>query len=495
MRDKLAQSGPHPVAPGLGQGPEELHSRSSGPASRSWFSCSPRAARMKPDTRQEMTRLLRCRRRAHVPGSFVLLAAAALVLVPSCRRSGPSTAASTVCVNQPPGCGLGPNTASDLASGHWSRMSPAPLSRRVGAAVTWTGSQLIVWGGASASTASKGVPRRLFANGAIWSPGTNTWAPMAPSPLSGREDAAAIWDGQKMIIWGGGVESYSANLAYDDGATYDPSTNSWAKLPPAPISARGGVTGLWDGRQAIFVAGATRYAGLATKGDVIAAAVYDPTTSSWSRLPVFPAPGRGGAIGITALWSGRELLVWATYLLPSNTPGSIGAPKQVAASWAPGAPSWQVLAVPPFPTLGATATWDGKRAILVGGSSCLPGQLGCVASPLTTSFDPSTKKWSKVSPNRVTASAESFVSTGAALVALDADVGETADNNQTVLSPGDGEVASITGHGWRRLRPFPLGVSQGATTLWTGKDLLVWGGEGPHFDGSVSGALLTPRAR
>ena len=46
-----------------------------------------------------------------------------------------------------------------------------------------------------------------------------------------------VWTGRRMIVWGGyevAVEGTGALPVFDDGAAYDPATNAWASLPPAP---------------------------------------------------------------------------------------------------------------------------------------------------------------------------------------------------------------------------------------------------------------------
>ena len=77
-------------------------------------------------------------------------------------------------------------------------------------------------------------------DGAVWDEATGTWHTMAPSPLSAREGAAGAWDGHDVFIWGGDNASEHAPSyrLCSDGALYDPATNSWEPLARSPLTAR-----------------------------------------------------------------------------------------------------------------------------------------------------------------------------------------------------------------------------------------------------------------
>jgi N-acetylneuraminic acid mutarotase len=74
----------------------------------------------------------------------------------------------------------------------------APESRDAHTAV-WTGSEMIVWGGA------KLLPSEGYLNtGGRYNPTTETWAAtsIANAPLA-RHEHTAVWTGSEMIVWGG----------------------------------------------------------------------------------------------------------------------------------------------------------------------------------------------------------------------------------------------------------------------------------------------------
>lgn len=63
-------------------------------------------------------------------------------------------------------------------------MARAPIDTRVGAVAVATDDELVVWGGRNGD---------LLGDGAAYSFDDDTWRTIAPSPLSARSDAVAVW--------------------------------------------------------------------------------------------------------------------------------------------------------------------------------------------------------------------------------------------------------------------------------------------------------------
>jgi len=85
---------------------------------------------------------------------------------------------------------------------------------RSGFAAVWTGRQLLVWGGV---TASGNLPPR----GEAYTPAAGTWTALPASPLRGRENPVAVWTGRQMILWGG-IRNGTPPREFTDGAGYSP---------------------------------------------------------------------------------------------------------------------------------------------------------------------------------------------------------------------------------------------------------------------------------
>jgi len=188
----------------------------------------------------------------------------------------------------------------------WNNVSTigAPRAREDHTA-TWTGTEMIVWGGILSQCSDIGC---LYATntGGRYNPATDTWQPMstdgAPSP---RRFHTAIWTGSELIVWGGVGYDYRTPLG--DGARYDPVTDTWSPLsyinaPPA----RGRHDAVFDGQRMIVWGG---------RGDgaisVLDGAIYDPASDVWSVLTNQNAPSRASGFETASVVStGSDMFVW-----------------------------------------------------------------------------------------------------------------------------------------------------------------------------------------
>ena len=111
-------------------------------------------------------------------------------------------------------------------------------------------------------------------DGAAYDPRTDRWRLLSDSPLEGRFGHVAVWSGDRMLIWGGATysEDFTTEVAFDDGAAYYPDTDTWNRLPQAPLLRRQGAVGIWTGTDLIIWGG---YAG-DDHGDGAAYTPHDP---------------------------------------------------------------------------------------------------------------------------------------------------------------------------------------------------------------------------
>lgn len=112
----------------------------------------------------------------------------------------------------------------DAIEDRWSELPPPPLEGRSRAAVAWTGTELVVWGGTGRT--------RVFDDGAAYDPAAGTWRTIAPSPLSPRHGATALSTGALVLVVGGGDNAGGL----DDTAYYDPGLDRWLPGPPVPAT-------------------------------------------------------------------------------------------------------------------------------------------------------------------------------------------------------------------------------------------------------------------
>ena len=193
----------------------------------------------------------------------------------------------------------------------WTMLPPVPaaLHGRTQHTAVWTGSEMIVWGG----TAYVNGNSVYYNNGASYNPATNTWKMLASAPgsIKGRIGHSAVWTGTEMLIWGG-----TDNSMFDDGAQYNPSTDTWELMAPSCLSARYNHRAVWTGTEMIIWGGSYGF----PYGD---GALYNPVIKKWNPLD--------SGIGISArsdhsmLWEGKSLIIWGGLAIDDYTnDGAIG---------------------------------------------------------------------------------------------------------------------------------------------------------------------------
>lgn len=188
----------------------------------------------------------------------------------------------------------------DPASNRWTALPKSPLAARMATEAVWTGSEMIVWGGLGGSV----LKPDHRGDGARFNPTTGAWAMLpsagAPSPRSGH---SSVWTGTELIVWGGARGAMGRPQHLSDGARYNPKTSIWTPITSAGAPrARSAHRAVWTGREMI-VWGGESPAGVLADG-----ARYDPQTDTWRPLQSAGAPGARS--GHTAVWTGTEMIVW-----------------------------------------------------------------------------------------------------------------------------------------------------------------------------------------
>jgi N-acetylneuraminic acid mutarotase len=160
-----------------------------------------------------------------------------------------------------------------------------------GHSAVWTGTEMIVYGGISSSLNAK-----------RYNPSTNTWtdATMVNDP-GHRDHHGAVWSGTEMIVWGGSIDS---GYVGPEGGRYNPNTNSWTLMRPSGLDVlRLWPVSVWTGTEAIFWGGYNQLFGIFYNDG----ARYNPLTNSWTKTILAGAPSPRITQGV---WSGSEMLTW-----------------------------------------------------------------------------------------------------------------------------------------------------------------------------------------
>jgi N-acetylneuraminic acid mutarotase len=194
---------------------------------------------------------------------------------------------------------LGDGAAYDPVANTWVPLPVPPLAPRLGHRAVATTDRMLVWGGSS--EAAEGG--RYFADGAVYNPGTNAWSTMAapPAGLEPRDNAAGVWTGEQLVVWGGyGRSDTCTPCFYGDGAAYDVASDSWVPVAPSPLSGRGAHRAVWTGREMLILGGFDS----AVLAD---GALYNPFDDTWVRMAPSPLPARQHH---AMVWTGQQLIVW-----------------------------------------------------------------------------------------------------------------------------------------------------------------------------------------
>jgi N-acetylneuraminic acid mutarotase len=384
-------------------------------------------------------------------------------------------------------------TASALAGGRWSRLEAAPIpdpNHPVGA---WTGKELLVWGGQSGRHGTV-----LHGDGAAYDPARRAWRKLPPAPLTPRTGAAATWTGRELIVWGGhdslGRKPESFHIAAD-GAAYDPVLGTWRRLPPAPLSALADATAMWTGREVLVVGSIPAVKTDRGQGHTDGAA-YDPARDTWRRLAPAPRPQGNVLHAQHAVWAGTRLLVWSDreqYEEWTTEAGTHSVSQPGVDAWAydPATDRWEVL--PPAPGQpamgGAVMLWTGQEVLSVSGR---PHHGPPLASEPTFAYDPESNHWRPLLDGPLdTAAVPAALWTGASLLVWNStsQLRGTGD----AYEPGDAAAWDPHANQWLRLPRSPLAGTD-AVTVWTGKSLLVWGGNPWPARNTHTGMVFTPAA-
>ena len=318
-------------------------------------------------------------------------------------------------------------------TGTWRRLPVAPFaSPAAGGTSVWTGSEMIV---AGVRPGRDGTFIDSTEEAAAYDPASRTWRTLARPPETGSIcPRSAVWTGKRMLVWGCGLTAF------------DPLTGSWQRLASAPASH--GIA-VWTGTELIGWGGGC--CGDAWSGG----SAYNPPTNTWRKLAPSPLAPEQGPLGA---WTGHELVLFVSGINPAS-----GKPYPArfarAAAYDPATDTWHRIAPLPEPRQGATAVWDGRELLVVGGNA------------VGFAYNPATNRWRRLPAMEDARVGASAVWTGRRLLLWG---GETGRPDSPVI-PSRGLAYDPRANRWSRLPKAPLPDRQ-STVVWTGHALIVWGG-------------------
>jgi hypothetical protein len=376
-------------------------------------------------------------------------------------------------------------TAAALAGDHWSQLPAAPITPRTDAVVAWTGTHLLVWGGA----ANYRSDATLYADGASYDPDTKLWTTLPAAPLSARSDMGWVWTGTSLVVFGGygSVDSGGTVEPLADGAIYSPSANSWRKLPAAPLSPRFNPQLLWTGREVLVIGGDPPNESEDGPGYATGEAAYDPSRNRWTKLPAMPMTAGHDVRHLRAMVTDRGVYVGQLWQhittdgdstqLDAGTDFVVYDPEQNA--WTKRQTSAATLDDQPSGLDGVTVAGD-QLLVLPGqgwhtDESTYPAALGGHGYRL----DLAAGAWTVMSAGPIDQADPIGVWTGSALLEYDGTTSSSLNGGPTT-GPGESAVWDPTSNTWTALATAP-GAPLGDNAVWAGDRLLEWGMNGLSF--------------
>ena len=263
-------------------------------------------------------------------------------------------------------------------------------------------------------------------DGAAYNPSTQSWRSLAPNRWAFPSTISA-WAGDRYVV-----------LAKNSGATYDPSTNTWQDLPSLPDSVNGSFLGVvWTGHD-VF--------GVAQHRGGISIARYDPSSNSWVVGPSQPATiPTTDTDPVSVAWTGTELVYW-----DGTNHGWVYTPTKQ---------TWRKL--PPTAnrpgTASALAAIDGRLVV------AYPAETGNQRQLIVAQL--STRAWRTMTTLPATKNLEpGLVAADHAVIIIDHS-GRTTPIKITIPT---GKRTALGG--------YQLNPGTGTAEVWADTGLFVWGG-------------------
>ena len=340
------------------------------------------------------------------------------------------------------------------------------------------------------------------------------WHGLPQAPITTNGLPLSVWTGSKMLVFARGplTPPWSTNVA----AAYNTATSSWRRLTPPPGDKgnyQGRYFAVWTGKEMLVWGPLTHLA-------------FNPLTNRWRSLPASPLDGRGPP-GIV-VWSGREMIGWgggccgdafsdgaafnpATGTWRKLASAPIGGQQSPVGAWtgrrlivfggrdADGNPvggaaydptndSWRRIAPLPAPRSGANAVWDGREVLVVGGTGASRGGRAPTLARVAFAYDPATNRWRRLPAMESGRTGAAAVWTGRRLLLWGGQSALTGEN----VMPSHGLGYDPAANRWSPLPQAPLLGRVEPTAVWTGHTLFVWGGAASDGRSYSDGAAFKP---
>jgi len=271
------------------------------------------------------------------------------------------------------------------------------------------------------------------------------------------------------------------NTPSDSGGGASSGDTSWSAVSTTSApTARYGHTAVWTGSEMVVWGGTPDSATFLNTGGK-----YNPTTDSWTATATTSAPSARAGEGVWGVWTGTEMIIWGgndvnTYF---NTGGRYN----------PSTNSWTATTTTGAPTArynyNGTPVWTGSEMIVWGGWNG-------PATYFNTGgrYNPTTDSWTATSTTNAPSARQSqkavWTGTGGVMIVW----GGTPDDVTTLNTGGRYNPTTDT---WSATSTTNAPTARYLhTAVWTGSQMIVWGGSSSESDIATSslntGGRYTP---
>ncbi len=203
---------------------------------------------------------------------------------------------------------------------------------------------------------------------------------------------------------------------------------------------------------------------------------YNTVTDHWTQMA--RPEGLTQRLGHSAVWTGTEMIVWGGTGVDLRT-GRVG-PLVDGARYNPATDSWTMLPPSPLrPRTDFSVVWTGSTMIVWGGFAAEGGE-GMYFDD-GASYVPALNDWIPIAPSGSARSRHTAVWSGGEMLVW----GGTSDRGLAVEGGARYRPASDT---WAPISvdAAPT-VSSGHISIWTGSEMIVWGGPAGLNDVGIGG--------
>jgi hypothetical protein len=267
---------------------------------------------------------------------------------------------------------------------------------------------------------------------------TGSWRPLPVAPIAPDFNyRTSVWTGKEVLVFGRDQQTALdadgnpyATSRVNVAAAYNPGKRTWRTLdPPRATSGFMGLSSVWTGKEMLVWGQGTREA-------------FNPVTNQWRKLPGSRLLSIHDGFG-AVVWTGRELIGWGG--------GCCGDAFSDGVAYTAAKNTWRALPRAPLPgSQHPMSVWTGRRMIVIAGVQ-------------VASYEPATNSWKR----------------GARLPAARSNATAVWDGREMLVVGGtrNGFAYNPKSDTWRALPLAPTGRI-GSVAVWTGKFLLTWGGKG-----------------